>query len=244
MFGSFGEKFDFVNKVFSSVSTSYDKMNDLMSLGTHRLWKRQFVDLIKIEHNASYLELASGSGDVADLVLKKAQRLRFEINLTASDINEDMLMQAKTRLLGRAGLDFKIVDAGNIPYEDCSFDAVFCTFGVRNFADLHGSMKEIFRVLKPGGRFYCLEFSYENVENQCLKNAYNFYLNTIIPKMGRYVAKNEEAYEYLAQSIHDFPQKAAFKLILETCGFGFVSFQDLFHGIATVHVAVKSSNIL
>lgn len=236
------EKTSFVKQVFASVANKYDLMNDLMSLGLHRLWKKRLVDIVKIKHGSSHLDLSSGSGDIAFMLLKKASKLGIELKMTAADPSAEMLEQAKHKMIDRgffsADCNFVETSAESLPFKDETFDSVTVSFGVRNFSDLKKGLGEIFRVLKPRGTFYCLEFS--NVEHGALKAVYECYSKNIIPKVGKLVTGDEDSYQYLIDSIEAFPDKITFKKLMQESGFTFVDYEKLNNGVVAIHFGNKS----
>ena len=237
---SFESKKDLVNEVFSNVANKYDIMNDLMSLGVHRLWKNKFCDYIdKLDSNI--LDVAGGTGDIA-LKLKEKARLKNLHNnhVTLCDINYEMLACARDKAIDKnflKNIDFICGDAENLPFANDSFDYYTIAFGIRNVPKIDEALKEAYRVLKKGGKFLCLEFS--KVEAEPIKQIYDFYSFNVIPKIGKITAKNEDAYKYLVESINLFPAQEEFASMIEQAGFKRVSFQNLTFGIAAIHIGHK-----
>ncbi len=213
-----GQKF--VNSVFSSVHTNYDKANDAMSLFQHRKWKKDFISMLNISRESKLLDLASGTGDILKLAL---ERISPE-NITGSDINPDMLAIAKKKIKNDA-VNFIIADATTLPFEDCSFDFLTCTFGIRNFQEIEKAIVEARRVLKKGGKFAIMEFMPEadKSHGKTFHKAHKFYIKTILPKFDKIFKNDSGSYEYLSQSILAFQSRENFAKLLESKGFGVVS---------------------
>lgn len=228
-----------VHDVFSSVATRYDMMNDIMSIGLHRIWKEEFVRSVP-NLNSHILDVASGSGDIALRLLKRAKLQNKQLKITVCDINQDMLALAKDKAVDNNFLQelvYVCADAENLPFEDNSFDYYTISFGIRNVTNIEKALKEARRVLKPLGKFLCLEFS--QVQNPCLKPLYNFYLFNIIPRLAEFAVSKKEDYEYLAQSISLFPDQETLKSMLYSAGFDNVQYKNLNSGIVTIHSAYK-----
>jgi demethylmenaquinone methyltransferase/2-methoxy-6-polyprenyl-1,4-benzoquinol methylase len=235
------EKQKLVGKVFESVAPKYDIMNDFMSFGLHRVWKKIFISKVKARKNLKILDLASGTGDISFSIAKKlSNRDISDYQIVASDINPEMLKVAKQRALDKNFLDnftFKEINCEEIPFDNNSFDYITIAFGIRNVTDREKALKEIYRVLKPGGKFLCLEFS--EVDNKNLKSIYDFYSFNIIPKIGKYVAKDEDSYQYLVESIRKFPNAEEFSQLIDKAGFTKTSYEKLNSGIVAIHQAYK-----
>ena len=222
-----------VKAVFDSVASHYDLMNDLMSLGVHRLWKNATVDWLNPRPGIRLLDLAAGTGDIAERVL---DRVDGQGSVVSSDINMPMLVQGRDRALDKGWfgkLDFVCADAMALPFADASFDAVTIAFGIRNVTHIDKALEEAYRVLVPGGRFICLEFS--KVVLPVLDRVYDSYSFTVLPNLGRLVAGDAASYRYLAESIRRFPDQAAFKGLIEAAGFEQVRYRNLSGGIAALH---------
>jgi demethylmenaquinone methyltransferase/2-methoxy-6-polyprenyl-1,4-benzoquinol methylase len=233
------EKIDqnFINNVFSSVSDNYDYMNDIMSGGIHRIWKKHFVEILPID-NLKFLDMASGSGDIAISIAHKQKKYNKSVDITLCDINKDMLDKARVKFINEGIIEnckFEVADAAKLPFEDNSFDIYTISFGIRNVPERKGAFLEAKRVLKPGGKLFCMEFS--KVENKLVAPLYNFYLNAIIPNMGQVFAQNKEAYEYLKNSIINFPSQEEIVNELKDCGFSNVNYYNMTFGIVCIHVA-------
>ena len=231
------DKQKLVGEVFSSVAGKYDVMNDLMSFGIHRWWKRHFVATSGIRRGDRVLDLAGGTGDIAALLLP---RVGDKGEIVVADINAAMLHAGRDRLLDRGllqGLRWAQVNAEALPFPDQSFDAVTIAFGLRNVTDKDKALAEMQRVLKPGGRVVILEFSRLNQE--WLKPLYDFHSFQVLPRIGRLVAHDEDSYRYLAESIRKHPDQAALKAMMEAAGFRNVQVRNLSAGIVAIHRGYK-----
>ena len=232
-----GEKQRLVGEVFSSVARSYDVMNDLMSLGVHRLWKRYFVGTSGVRRGDAVLDLAGGTGDVAALL---HGRVGAGGRVVLGDINGDMLAVGRDRLTDRglvAGIDYVQCDAQALPFPDRHFDLVTIAFGLRNVTDKAAALREMHRVLKPGGRVLILEFS--AVQSALLKPLYDFHSFQVLPRLGKLIADDPESYQYLAESIRKHPDQATLKAMLEAAGFAQVDVRNLSAGIVAIHRGYK-----
>jgi ubiquinone/menaquinone biosynthesis methyltransferase len=237
------EKAKLVRGVFDNVAPKYDLMNDLMSGGMHRMWKDKMVrevDFTDCNKDYKILDVAGGTGDIAFRILQKAKKNQIKTEIEISDINTEMLEVGKERALDRnffSQLKFTAADGQNLPFADNSFDFYTIAFGIRNFTDVSKGVSEAFRVLKPGGKFICLEFS--QVNNLVLSKIYNLYSFNIIPKIGKLVVKDEASYQYLVESIKKFPNQEKFKKIIIDAGFKNVRYQNLSFGTVAIHVGQK-----
>ena len=230
-----GDKQTLVDGVFHSVAQRYDLMNDLMSFGLHRLWKDALVTELNPPRARPFavLDIAGGTGDVA---LRVAAAGGTDTSVTVCDINADMLAVGRTRAAERAldsSVSFTEGNAEALPFADRSFDAATIAFGIRNVPRLDAALAEAFRVLKPGGKFLCLEFSSVNVPG--LDALYDFYSFNVIPALGRVVAGDAEPYRYLVESIRRFPKPEAFAAMLRAAGFARVTFRQMTGGIVALH---------
>jgi demethylmenaquinone methyltransferase/2-methoxy-6-polyprenyl-1,4-benzoquinol methylase len=233
------EKPALIRGVFSSVAARYDLMNDLMSGGVHRLWKESFVDWLNPQPNTRILDVAGGTGDVA---FRIAQRLRARggaAAITVCDVNQDMLTYGLRRPEARENaIVWLCGDAEALPVGDSSHDAYTIAFGIRNTTNLDKALAEAFRVLKPGGRFLCLEFS--RVAAPGLDAFYDLYSFAVLPRLGELVAGDGAAYRYLAESIRRFPAQMPFARQIEKAGFSQVKHRNLSGGIAAMHSGWKA----
>ena len=227
------DKSKLVKKVFNKVYDKYDLMNDIMSLGTHRIWKKNLVSWINPSKYDKIIDVASGTGDIAKLCSKNTNNV---CEVSCVEPNELMLLKGKTKLKHLNNIKWFSSSAESLPFEDDSFDHYIISFGIRNVTDLEKSLNEAFRVLKNGGRFFCLEFS--KVENEILKNIYEKY-SKFIPTIGKLVAGSELPYNYLVQSIEKFYNQEEFSKILIKTGFLNVKYRNLTNGIAAIHSGWK-----
>lgn len=231
------EKQKLVGEVFTSVAGKYDLMNDLMSLGVHRLWKRYFVGTSGVRPGDRVLDLAGGTGDIAALLLPRVGE-RGEV--IVGDINAAMLRTGRDRLLNRgmhARLRWAQLDAEALPFAGNSFDAVTIAFGLRNVTDKQVALEAMHRVLKPGGRALILEFS--RVKQGWLKPLYDFHSFQVLPRIGKLVANDEASYRYLAESIRKHPDQEHLRAMMEAAGFRNVQVRNLSAGIVAVHRGYK-----
>ena len=232
-----GEKEKLVGRVFTSVASSYDLMNDLMSFGVHRLWKRWFAATSGVRAGDAVLDLAGGTGDIAALLLPLVGERG---SVVLGDINAAMLRTGRDRLLDRGllrNLCYAQLNAQALPFPDASFDAVTIAFGLRNVTDKDAALREMHRVLKPGGRVLILEFS--TVRSEFLKPLYDFHSFQVLPRLGKLFANDAESYQYLAESIRKHPDQATLKAMLEAAGFAQVDVRNLSAGIVAIHRGYK-----
>lgn len=228
------EKAQRVRGVFDSVASRYDVMNDLMSAGLHRIWKRYTITVADAKPGQQVLDIAGGTGDLA---LAFAREVGPTGRVVHTDINEAMLREGRTRLLD-AGvvLPTMVCDAEKLPFADNSFDRVSVAFGLRNMTHKELALAEMHRTLKPGGKLLVLEFS--RVAKP-LEKAYDWYSFQVLPKLGKWVAGDEASYRYLAESIRMHPDQETLRQMLKTAGFGHVDVHNLTGGIVALHVGVK-----
>jgi demethylmenaquinone methyltransferase/2-methoxy-6-polyprenyl-1,4-benzoquinol methylase len=225
------EKANRVREVFDSVAPRYDLMNDLMSLGLHRAWKSAFVAAIAASPRETLLDLAGGTGDIAFRALEAGAG-----RVILSDINPSMLQVAQGRALDRglaAGLGFVCADAEHLPFPDRSVEKISMAFGLRNCTDKPAVLREARRVLRPGGRFHCLEFS--RVEVAALAPLYDAWSFKVLPRLGARVAQDAESYQYLAESIRMFPDQEALAAMMREAGLERVSHRSMAGGIVAIH---------
>jgi len=232
------EKEKMVGEVFTSVAKKYDIMNDFMSMGVHRLWKRHFVMTSGIESGAQVLDLAGGTGDIAKLL---APKVTNSGHIIVGDINQEMLDVGKQRLID-AGF-FGVVstqqmNAEELPFEEDSFDLITMAFGLRNVTDQQKALNDMHRVLKPGGKLMVLEFTQVNLK--FLAKIYDFYSFKILPEIGQMVAQDRDSYQYLAESIRKHPNQEKLKCMLETAGFELCKVENLSGGIVAIHTGYKT----
>lgn len=231
-----------VKDVFNRVASKYDLMNDLMSFGLHRVWKRQFVQRLSIKPNAHYVDVASGTGDITRLIHKSLLSHGLNPCITAVDPNESMMGQGKAKLIDNGvitGVNWVQASAEALPFDDNSVDAITISFGLRNVSDIPKGLSEFYRVLKPGGQFLCLEFS--DVQHKIVNAAYTFYSLNVIPKLGDYIVGEqvEAPYEYLVDSIQKFPNQSVLQSMIESSGFNNVTYTNLTDGIVAIHEGWK-----
>ena len=227
-----------VDDVFHSVARRYDLMNDLMSGGMHRLWKGALVSALNPPRQGRswrLLDLAGGTGDIA---LRAADRSRGHAAIVVADPNGSMLEIGRARAAkAEAAIDFREASAEALPFADASFDACTIAFGIRNVTDIEKALAEVFRVLKRGGRFLCLEFA--EVDMPMLDRLYDAYSFRVIPQLGRAVAGEAEPYRYLVESIRTFPNQERFAAMIRAAGFDRVSYRNFSGGIAALHSGWK-----
>lgn len=230
------EKQGLVNEVFSKVAARYDQMNDLMSAGLHRLWKDDLVTMLNPPRGQAafeHLDVAGGTGDVAFRILRAGGP---NVRVTVADISPEMVAEGKRRaetegLPGRCR--FTVGNAESLAFPDKSFDGYTIAFGIRNVTHIGRALAEAYRVLKPGGRFLCLEFS--QVDVPFLDKIYDAYSFTAIPAIGKVVTGDGQPYRYLVESIRTFPKQDDFKAMIEEAGFARVSYRNLTGGVVAIH---------
>lgn len=261
------EKAEKVNSVFSNVATKYDMMNDVMSGGVHRLWKDEFINHLNPIPGTKLLDVAGGTGDIAfrflqqlesrkhrdevisnienPYCIEKSKETCREITNSSShvvvcDINSAMLSVGKAKAIKNGfttGISWVQGDAECLPFDNQSFDACTIAFGIRNTVHIEKVLSEVFRVLKIGGRFLCLEFSH--VKNPLFNWLYNVYSFEVIPVMGQIVARDWKSYQYLVESIQKFPEQELFCCKMEDAGFKLVTYKNLMFGVAAIHSGFK-----
>ena len=227
------QKTKLVQNVFSSVAPSYDIMNDLMSLGMHRLWKKRFVETVDLKENEIILDVGSGSGDIASEILKE----NLSTSLYLLDLNEEMLLEGRKRLKKEKNIKYFIGNAEKLNFENNFFDKYTISFCLRNVTEYLLSIKEAYRVLKPGGKYCCLEFS--TPKSSLISSSYKIYKSKILPLLGEIVAKDKNAYNYLSESIDLFPSQEELSKNLSDCGFIKVETINFFNGIVSIHTGYK-----
>jgi len=226
------EKTKLVQKVFSDVANNYDLMNDVMSFGAHRLWKKSFIDIVNPSAGDKIIDVGSGSGDLVLEILKRDLNLKIDM----IDLNKEMLLEGKKRIKNN-NVKFFQQNAEKLNFLNNIYDKYLISFCLRNVTDIDQSFKEAFRILKPGGQYYCLEFSRPN--SFVLANIYSYYKSNIIPTFGKIFSNNRDAYNYLNESIDLFPNQDDLKKRIETAGFKSVKYTNLFDGIVSIHTGYK-----
>lgn len=225
-----------VNEVFSKVAERYDQMNDLMSAGLHRLWKDDLVAMLNPPRGLlpfHHLDVAGGTGDVAFRIARAGGQ---NVSVTVSDISEEMVNEGASRAIAEGLVDrcaFSVGNAEMLAFPDKSFDGYTIAFGIRNVTHIERALAEAHRVLKPGGHFLCLEFSYVDVP--LADRIYDAYSFTVIPAVGKIVTGDGHPYRYLVESIRTFPKQDDFKAMIEAAGFANVSYRNLTGGIVAIH---------
>ncbi len=227
------EKTERVGAVFSSVAAKYDVMNDAMSGGMHRLWKDRFVRRVKPQPHEAILDMAGGTGDIA------FRMARSGASVTVADINQDMLDVGVERAMERGidGLVWSCQNAEELSYSGNTFDAYTIVFGIRNVTHIDKALAEAHRVLKPGGRFYCMEFS--TTQWPGFKEIYDVYSHKIMPQMGKMIAQDEDSYRYLAESIRRFPPMPEFERMILDAGFVNTRVEAILGGAVAIHSGWK-----
>ena len=231
------EKEKLVGRVFTSVAAKYDLMNDLMSFGVHRIWKRWFAATSGVRAGDAVLDLAGGTGDIAALLLPQVGEKGAVV---LGDINVAMLRTGRDRLIDRGlvrNLQYAQLNAEALPFADNRFDAVTIAFGLRNVTDKDAALHEMQRVLKPGGRALILEFS--ALQSDLLKPLYDFHSFRVLPWLGALIANDADSYKYLAESIRKHPDQATLKAMMEAAGFSRVDVRNLSAGIVAIHRGYK-----
>jgi demethylmenaquinone methyltransferase/2-methoxy-6-polyprenyl-1,4-benzoquinol methylase len=227
------DKTNLVRGVFESVAGNYDLMNDLMSLGVHRFWKRHFVATSGIRSGQHVLDLAGGTGDIAALL---SPAVGTTGRVVLSDINQAMLEVGRRRLEDRgivSNISYALANAESLPFPAQSFDAATIAFGLRNVTDKSKALRQILKVLKPGGKLHILEFS--KVRPRPLKKIYDGYSFGVLPVLGKLFANDSDSYQYLAESIRKHPSQSELATMMRDAGFGAVTYQNLSGGIVAIH---------
>lgn len=231
------EKEALVGKVFTSVAAKYDLMNDMMSAGVHRLWKRHFAATSGIHQGDLVLDLAGGTGDIAKLLMpqigKKGKVIIGDINQAMLDVGNDRMIDSG--FMGR--FECIQMNAEKLPFEDNSIDAITMAFGLRNVTNKQQALNEMFRVLKPSGKAMVLEFS--KVNNAVLKKLYNFYSFKVLPEIGHFVANDRDSYQYLVESIEQHPDQVTLQGMFEAAGLEMCGYENLSGGIVAIHKGYK-----
>lgn len=231
------EKTRKVEGVFDSVAGNYDLMNDLMSGGIHRIWKNRFVRMMHPKTTKTLLDVAGGTGDIA---FRYRRQAGDDAQITVSDINKNMLKVGKDRAIDQGylkGFEWVVGNAEKLPFDDCSFHLYSIAFGLRNVTRIDDALADAFRILKPGGQFFCLEFSH--VKNPVLKKLYDTWSFSAIPLIGEMIANDRASYQYLAESIRQFPKQQDLARRMDEAGFERVQVINLSGGIAAIHIGTK-----
>ena len=228
------KKNSIVNKVFDTVNEKYDLMNDLMSFGVHRQWKKNLIEWTGPSKNDKLIDVASGTGDVANLFSNK---LNDQCNVECVEPNINMLKIGKKKLAYKKNINWHNNYAEKLPFKSNTFDYYSVSFGIRNTSNIRKSLEEAYRVLKPGGKFFCLEFS--KVENEIINLLYKNY-SKLIPSLGKFVVGDDRPYRYLTESIRKFYSQDEFVEIMEKSGFHNVEYRNLNSGIAAIHRGWKT----
>ena len=232
------EKADLVEGIFNSVADRYDLMNDLMSIGIHRIWKRFTIELSAVREGNSVLDIAGGTGDLA---IKFSDIVGSNGTVVLADINESMLKVGRDKLLDkrwRRNINFVQTDAQKLPFPDATFECITIAFGLRNVTDKSAALKSMYRALKPGGRLLILEFS--KPTNEVLAKAYDAYSFHILPLMGKIVTNDSDSYKYLAESIRMHPDQEALQTLVEDAGFSNCDYYNMTGGIVAIHRGIKN----
>ena len=232
------EKADLVEGIFNSVADRYDLMNDLMSIGIHRIWKRFTIELSAVREGNSVLDIAGGTGDLA---IKFSDIVGSNGTVVLADINESMLKVGRDKLLDkrwRPNINFVQTDAEKLPFPDATFECITIAFGLRNVTDKSAALKSMYRALKPGGRLLILEFS--KPTNEVLAKAYDAYSFHILPLMGKIVTNDSDSYKYLAESIRMHPDQEALQALVEDAGFSDCDYYNMTGGIVAIHRGIKN----
>ncbi|GGE54553.1 ubiquinone/menaquinone biosynthesis C-methyltransferase UbiE [Actibacterium pelagium] len=230
------QKAGMVHGVFTNVASKYDIMNDVMSVGIHRVWKDAMMDWLAPQSHQKLLDVAGGTGDISFRFLKRAPGA----HATVLDMTESMLVEGRQRAEAGAmadSLDWVVGDAMALPFENNTFDRYTISFGIRNVTRVQDALNEAFRVLRPGGRLMVLEFS--QLPNPAMQWAYDRYSFNVIPKMGQMIANDRDSYQYLVESIRKFPDQDTFAQMIRTAGFEQVKYRNLSLGIAALHSGWK-----
>ena len=233
MKSSIQNKDKLVNSVFSKVHKKYDLMNDILSLGIHRVWKNKFIDWLNPQFNESLIDVASGTGDIANLF---AKRVNYSSEISCIEPNLEMYKSGKENLKLINNIKWFKASAEKLPFKDNTFDFYTISFGIRNVSDIDLTLKEAFRVLKPGGRFMCLEFS--KVNNEIVDFFYEKY-SKIIPLIGKYVVESTSSYEYLVKSISEFYSQEELVTLMKKHKFSNIEYRNLSSGISAIHSGWK-----
>ena len=227
------DKTKLVNSVFSKVYKKYDLMNDIMSLGVHRIWKSKLIDWMNPQLNESLIDVASGTGDIAKLFSKKNNN---SAQITCVEPNDEMYFAGKSNLENFKNIKWHKAKAEKLPFKNDTYDFYTISYGIRNVSDINLSLKEALRVLKPGGRFMCLEFS--KIDNEMINLLYQKY-SKVIPFVGKYIVGSSKPYNYLIKSINEFYSQNELANLIKKNGFSNVEYRNLSNGISAIHSGWK-----
>jgi demethylmenaquinone methyltransferase / 2-methoxy-6-polyprenyl-1,4-benzoquinol methylase len=227
------DKTKLVNSVFSKVHKKYDLMNDIMSFGVHRIWKEKFIDWMNPNVNSKLIDVASGTGDIAKIFSKRNNNFS---KITCVEPNGEMLEVGKKNLKKLKNINWIKAQAEKLPLKDNTYDYYSISYGIRNVTDINKTLKEAYRVLKPGGRFMCLEFS--TIDNEALNFLYKQYSKTI-PLIGKYVVGDAQPYEYLVKSIDQFYNQNQMIELMNNNGFSNTEYRNLSNGVSAIHSGWK-----
>ncbi len=231
-----GEKQGLVNEVFAKSAAKYDQMNDLMSMGLHRLWKDDFLTQLNPPRNDRAFRVLDVAGGTGDIAFRIAEAGGSGTHVTIADISPDMVGEGKRRAEAQAyanKVDFTVGNAEELAFPEQQFDAYTIAFGIRNVPNIPKALKDAYRVLKPGGRFMCLEFSHMDLD--FAQKAYDAYSFTVIPAVGKVVTGDGQPYRYLVESIRTFPKQQEFADMIEAAGFSRVTWRNLSGGVVAIH---------
>ena len=230
------DKTDLVADVFDSVAQNYDLMNDLMSFGIHRLWKKVAIETSGLRENFKVLDLAGGTGDMVKLMRNKISN---KGSIILSDINWSMLKEGRDRLIDEGVEDVQIaqIDAQYLPFKDNTFDLITIAFGLRNVTNKKAALESMLSSLKPGGKLMILEFS--RPTNEFFRELYDIFSFEVIPKIGEFITQSEDSYRYLAESIRMHPTQEELKDLMESAGFSSCNFDNLTNGVVAIHSGKK-----
>ena len=227
------DKTKLVNSVFSKVYKKYDLMNDIMSLGVHRIWKKKLIDWMNPQLNDNLIDVASGTGDIAKLFSKK---IKNSNSISCVEPNDEMYFAGKGNLKNFKNISWYKAKAEKLPFKNDTFDFYTISYGIRNVSDINEALKEALRVLKPGGRFMCLEFS--KVNNEMINFLYQNYSKTI-PIIGKFIVGSSKPYDYLVKSINQFYSQKELANLMKQNGFSNIEYRDLSNGISAIHSGWK-----
>ncbi len=228
------QKTKMVQNIFSEVSAKYDLMNDLMSFGTHRIWKKDLIGLMNIQKTDKIIDIGSGTGDLIKIIKKNNP----DVSLVSTDLNFEMLKYGRDNLSNKIKkINWINCNAENLPFENDLFDKYIISFCLRNITLINKALTEAWRILKPGGSFYCLEFS--TPQSSLINKMYELYKKNTIPLIGEKIANNKKAYKYLVESINQFPHQDILLNKLKKIGFINATYINLFNGIVCIHKATK-----